>query len=468
LKITKVPKAEVKGTENMQQEGTELTRAELEHKLFLLTSVDQMTGLDRKDYFAYRTRAMLDAHPELEFVLVYWNVNRFRVINDVFSADTGDRVLVNISAKLKALTATLGTAGRLNDDKFIFCVASKQLRKKWLLENANITLISDTAAFTFKSTFGIYEITDRSIPVDLMMDRARLAQQSVAEFSLVQGNPYAYYDQNMRRQMLEDQYLLSQMNYALEEGQFKIYLQPVYDLSTGRVVSSEALVRWLHPTQGLIPPGKFISVFEKNGMISQLDRYIWNQAAAEIEKRLSAGLPCVPISINVSRVDFFTTTLLEELDEIVTSHHLPENMLRVEVTESAYTDDPDRIITMVREMRLKGFRVLLDDFGSGYSSFNTLKDMPIDILKIDMKFLEGFESSDKAGCILESIVEMAKKMHLDVIAEGVETEAQARFLFKTGCRKVQGFLYSRPVPVEEFYKLLIGPAKLALAEVNQK
>jgi EAL domain-containing protein (putative c-di-GMP-specific phosphodiesterase class I) len=189
-----------------------------------------------------------------------------------------------------------------------------------------------------------------------MCDRAKLAQQSVAEFSLVQGKPYAYYDQNLRQQMLEDQYLLSQMNYALAEGQFKTYLQPVYDLSSGRIVSSEALVRWRHPVQGLIPPGKFISIFEKNGLISQLDRYVWNQAAEEIEKRLSAGKPCVPISINVSRVDFFTTTLLEELDEIVQSHHLPENMLRVEVTESAYTDDPGPDHHYRQGITAKGFR----------------------------------------------------------------------------------------------------------------
>lgn len=446
----------------MREEHRDLTREDLERRLFTLTNIDKLTGLDRKDFFDRRTRDMLDAHPEQDFVLVYWNVNRFKVINDVFSRDTGNRVLINISDKLKKMTAQLGTAGRLNDDKFIFCVPKKHLHKRWLLENATITLISDTAAYTFKSTFGIYEITDRSVPIALMCDRAKLAQQSVAEFSLVRGKPYVYYDHNLRQKMLDDQYLISQMNYALAEGQFQTYLQPVYDLGSGRIVSAEALVRWRHPVQGLIPPGKFISIFEKNGLISQLDRYVWNQAAEEIERRLKTGKPCVPISINVSRVDFFTTTLLEELVEIVQSHHLPEHMLRVEVTESAYTDDPGRIISIVRELRQQGFQVLLDDFGSGYSSFNTLKDIPLDILKIDMKFLEGFESSDRAGCILETIVAMAKRLQMEVIAEGVETETQARFLHGIGCRRVQGFFYSRPLPVAEFNKLLAGPAKLAL------
>ncbi len=449
-------------SEKYKSYGQMVSRAELERQLFVLTNIDPLTQLDKQEYFAQRTRTMLETNLETSFVLVYWNVKRFKVINDVFSSDTGNRVLVNISAKLKKLIAKQGTAGRLGDDKFVFCVTQKQLHKKWLLENANITLISDTAAYTFKSTFGIYEITDREVPVSLMCDRAKLAQQSVAEFNLVQGKPYAYYDGNLRQKMLEDQYLLSEMNLALAEGQFKTYLQPVYDIGSGKIVSAEALVRWKHPVHGLIPPAKFINIFEKNGLISQLDSYVWNQVAEEMEKRLQTGQPCVPVSINVSRVDFFTTTLLEELDEIIKRHHLPENMLRVEVTESAYTDDPDRILTIVRELRLKGFSVLLDDFGSGYSSFNTLKDIPIDILKIDMKFLEGFESSDRAGCILETIVAMAKRLHMEVIAEGVETETQARFLYGIGCRHVQGFFYARPVPAAEFNDLLSSPAKLAL------
>lgn len=455
-------------TEQSESNNQTVSREELERQLFILTNIDPLTQLDKPDYFAERTRIMLDTHPEQNFILVYWNVKRFKVINDVFSSDTGNRVLVNISAKLKKLIAKQGTAGRLGDDKFVFCVPQKQLHKKWLLESANITLISDTAAYTFKSTFGIYEITDRKVPITLMCDRAKLAQQSVAEFNLVQGKPYAYYDRNLRQQMLEDQYLLSQMNFALAEGQFQTYLQPVYDIGSGKIVSAEALVRWRHPVHGLIPPVKFISLFEKNGLISQLDKYVWNQVAEEMEKRLQTGQTCVPVSINVSRVDFFTTTLLEELDEIIKNHHLPDNLLRVEVTESAYTDDPDRILTIVRELRLKGISVLLDDFGSGYSSFNTLKDIPVDILKIDMKFLEGFESSDRAGCILETIVAMARRLHLEVIAEGVETENQARFLYEIGCRHVQGFFYARPVPAAEFSALLSGPVKLALDKQHTK
>ena len=199
-------------TEQSESNNQTVSREELERQLFILTNIDPLTQLDKPDYFAERTRIMLDTHPEQNFILVYWNVKRFKVINDVFSSDTGNRVLVNISAKLKKLIAKQGTAGRLGDDKFVFCVPQKQLHKKWLLESANITLISDTAAYTFKSTFGIYEITDRKVPITLMCDRAKLAQQSVAEFNLVQGKPYAYYDRNLRQQMLEDHNLLSQMN----------------------------------------------------------------------------------------------------------------------------------------------------------------------------------------------------------------------------------------------------------------
>ena len=443
-------------TEQSESNNQTVSREELERQLFILTNIDPLTQLDKPDYFAERTRIMLDTHPEQNFILVYWNVKRFKVINDVFSSDTGNRVLVNISAKLKKLIAKQGTAGRLGDDKFVFCVPQKQLHKKWLLESANITLISDTAAYTFKSTFGIYEITDRKVPITLMCDRAKLAQQSVAEFNLVQGKPYAYYDRNLRQQMLEDQYLLSQMNFALAEGQFQTYLQPVYDIGSGKIVSAEALVRWRHPVHGLIPPVKFISLFEKNGLISQLDKYVWNQVAEEMEKRLQTGQTCVPVSINVSRVDFFTTTLLEELDEIIKNHHLPDNLLRVEVTESAYTDDPDRILTIVRELRLKGISVLLDDFGSGYSSLNVLKELSVDVVKLDREFMKFEDKTQKGELVVQSVIKLAKKLSLVTVAEGVEIEPQLDFLRICGCDIIQGYYFSKPVDRDSYKNMLLS------------
>ena len=415
---------------------------------------DELTGLFQRDYFCEMTRKLLDLNPQEQYVLVYCNIKRFKVINDVFSPKTGDMVLISLGNKIKKLVENIGTAARLADDKFIFCVPRAKLKKEWVMENAIITLISDTAAFSFNSTFGLYKIKDRTISVNVMCDRAKIAQQTVAAVHFANAMPYAYYDAVMRKQIMEEQYLLSQMNYALQEKQFKLYIQPVYDIKAKKIISSEALVRWKHPEKGLISPGQFINIFEKNGLITQLDRYIWDAVGSALEKRLKRKQACVPISINVSRVDFFTTTLLDDLDAVITKHNLPRKLLRVEVTESAYADDPTRIMTLVKELRARNFTVLLDDFGSGYSSLNTLKDIPLDILKIDMKFLNDFETSNRAGFILDSIITMARRLEMGVIAEGVETQQQAEFLLKAGCRNVQGFLFAKPMPLEAFFDLL--------------
>ena len=415
---------------------------------------DELTGLFQRDYFCEMTRKLLDLNPQEQYVLVYCNIKRFKVINDVFSPKTGDMVLISLGNKIKKLVENIGTAARLADDKFIFCVPKAKLKKEWVMENAIITLISDTAAFSFNSTFGLYKIKDRTISVNVMCDRAKMAQQTVAAVHFANAMPYAYYDAVMRKQLMEEQYLLSQMNYALQEKQFKLYIQPVYDMKAKKIISSEALVRWKHPEKGLISPGQFINIFEKNGLITQLDRYIWDAVGSALEKRLKNKQACVPISINVSRVDFFTTTLLDDLDDVITKHNLPRKLLRVEVTESAYADDPTRIMTLVKELRARNFTVLLDDFGSGYSSLNTLKDIPLDILKIDMKFLNDFETSNRAGFILDSIITMARRLEMGVIAEGVETQQQAEFLLKAGCRNVQGFLFAKPMPLEAFFDLL--------------
>lgn len=437
--------------------GKDIRRLDLERELLNKIRYDELTHLYNRSYFYERTRWLLDYHPDTSYALVYWNVKRFKIINDVFSNHTGNRVLVNISEKIRRLVRHEGTAGRLSDDKFVFCIPKSHLSFQWFNDNANITLISDTIAYTFKSTFGIYEIEDRTLGIDIMCDRVKLAQLSVTAFDLVNGKPYAVYDQDLRKHMLEEQELISQMALALQEGQFQTYFQPVYDIITGHIISAEALVRWQHPQKGMIPPNKFITLFERNGLISQLDRYVWNEVATVLEEQLAAGEPCVPISINVSRVDFYTTSLLDDLEQIIKAHHIPTDMMRVEVTETAYTDDPERIRQIVQQLKDRGFCVLLDDFGSGYSSFNTLKDIPVDILKLDMKFLSNIDTSQRTALIMSSIIDLASRLGMEIIAEGVETEEQASFLHQIGGKHVQGYLYARPQPLKEFKRLLQAP-----------
>jgi EAL domain-containing protein (putative c-di-GMP-specific phosphodiesterase class I) len=287
-----------------------------------------------------------------------------------------------------------------------------------------------------------------------MCDRTAYAQASL-EGTFAGGDEcFAYYDTAMHESVLEEQKLVSQLSYALASGQIRVYYQPIYDIAKRRIASAEALTRWEHPVQGLVFPGRFIPLFESNGMVTDLDKYAWNEVGKFLNRRMSAGQSVVPVSINVSRVDFFATTLLDDFDEIVSNNDLDRKYLRIEVTESAYTDDPGRIIEIADALRERGHKVLLDDFGSGYSSLNSLKDMSIDILKLDMSFMRGFDESDKTKHVIGHVVAMAHDLGLKVVAEGVETQVQLDFLDGVGCDLAQGFLFARPMPETDFIALL--------------
>lgn len=415
--------------------------------------INPSTGIANKDRFFIETRRLLDRNPHEHYAIVYWGVIRFKLINDVFSSTTGQRVLKSIAQTIESFVGEEGTCGHFGDDSFVFCMPRNRLSADWFKRQSEVTLMSDTAMYTFKSTYGVYEIYDRSCSVETMCERAALAQSSVSNRA-AEDDCFAFYDNAMHESVSLDQELVSHLSYALASNQVKVYFQPIYDIGTGQVASAEALARWEHPEKGALFPGRFIPLFESNGMITELDKYIWDQVSGFLEKRLASGEKVLPVSINVSRVDFFATTLMDEFDDIVLSHNLPREFLRIEVTESAYTDDPNRIIDIISTLRERGHTVLLDDFGSGYSSLNTLKDMPIDILKLDMSFLRDFNGDGPTKHIINHIVAMAHDLGLKVVAEGVETQEQVDFLRSVNCHLAQGYFYARPLPEADFVKLL--------------
>lgn len=416
--------------------------------------IDPLTGIAKKSRFYVETRHLLDRNPSERYAMVYWSVMHFRLIVDVFSPTTGDRVLKSIADSIKSFVGDEGTYGHVGESDFVFCIPAKRLSATWLKHHSEVTLVSDTAMYTFKSTFGVYELDDLSCSVETMCDRTAYAQASL-EGTFAGGDEcFAYYDTAMHESVLEEQKLVSQLSYALASGQIRVYYQPIYDIAKRRIASAEALTRWEHPVQGLVFPGRFIPLFESNGMVTDLDKYAWNEVGKFLNRRMSAGQSVVPVSINVSRVDFFATTLLDDFDEIVSNNDLDRQYLRIEVTESAYTDDPGRIIEIADALRERGHKVLLDDFGSGYSSLNSLKDMSIDILKLDMSFMRGFDESDKTKHVIGHVVAMAHDLGLKVVAEGVETQVQLDFLDGVGCDLAQGFLFARPMPETDFIALL--------------
>ena len=426
------------------------------------TGIDPLTGIANKAHFLANTRRLLDCNPDTHYVIVQQELLRFKLINDVFSAATGKMVLKNTANAISSFVGNEGTCGHLGNGRFVFCAPRARLNGNWFKKHSEVTLLSDTAMYTFNSTYGVYEIDDRSCSVETMCERAAFAQSTVKETHADKGDCYALYDDAMHESVSEDQELLAQLSYALESNQIKVHFQPIYDINTGQVASAEALARWEHPEKGLIYPGRFIPLFEINGMITQLDKYLWDQVGDFLEKRSASGKRVVPISVNVSRVDFFATSLIDDIDEIVDTHNLPRSLLRLEITESAYIDDPMRISDAIEKLSERGHTILLDDFGSGYSSLTTLKDLPVDILKLDMSFLRDFDTDKRTKYIINHIIAMAHDLDHKVVTEGVETQEQVNFLREANCHLAQGFFYARPLPEASFVKVLDEATPLGL------
>jgi EAL domain-containing protein (putative c-di-GMP-specific phosphodiesterase class I) len=285
-----------------------------------------------------------------------------------------------------------------------------------------------------------------------MLDRASMAERSV-KGSYVRN--VAYYDDSMSLRLQEEQRLLSDMEQGIQNGEFQVYYQPKCRLDTGKVVGAEALVRWNHPQRGLLMPGTFVPIFEKNGFIMKLDEYIWEQVCIFLKKCREADPDCLPhISVNLSRVDLYNPQLCDTLESLCQKYGVPNEQMEVEITESAYVDNAHLLLDLAEKFHERGFNVQMDDFGSGYSSLNMLNEIPVDVLKLDMRFLYRFSREGRSTSILSSIVNMTRNLRISVIAEGVETEEQARFLAGIGCKQAQGYYYHKPLTEEDFLALL--------------
>lgn len=412
---------------------------------------DTLTGVYRRAYFFERTQELLERNPNEPYVIFRTDIQRFRVVNDLYGSETGDLVLVQFGRILREYVGEQGTCARFQADNFLGCVPRSRFDMQALLNHLDTALHGIVPGHEIVVTLGVYEIDDISLSVALMCDRASIALQSI-KGSVV--NRCAWYDVSLRSEMLEEQSLAGSMKDALANGEFCVYYQPIYDLITEKPISAEALVRWQHPTRGLVSPGMFIPLFERNGFITNIDAFMFDCVCQLQRRRTDDQRICVPISLNVSRVDFSAGNLSDEIVAAAARYDLPKGMLKLEVTESAYTENPRQIMDETDILRRSGFPILMDDFGSGYSSLNMLKDLPVDVLKLDICFLQEFRKSGRTAAIMHSVVEMAKNLEMCVIAEGVETSEQVEFLRSIGCDAAQGYYFARPMPEEEFCALL--------------
>lgn len=416
-----------------------------------LATYDELTGIYNKQAFYAKTKEMLLDNPDKNFDLLRINIERFKVLNDLFGESTGDKLLRYIGKFLKEINLPLCVSGRLYADNFVVCYEAGKGDSRRMINT--LQMVADSFAINNRTilSFGLYRIDDKTLPVSVMCDRANMAlRKAKGNFK----NPYCEYDEKMRQQVLKEQKIINAMEMAIQNKEFTLYLQPKYDIEKGTIIGAEALVRWISLENGFISPGDFIPVFENNGFVYEVDKFIWEESCRYLRKWLDEGRKVHPISVNVSRIDLYDPKLVQHLVDLREKYQLPSQYLELEITESAYTEDPEQIITITRQLREAGFVILMDDFGTGYSSLNMLNDIQIDVLKLDMGFLKSSDYSAKGGNILTAILKMAESLKMQTIAEGVETKEQVEFLKSIGCKYVQGFYYSKPLPVDEFEKLI--------------
>lgn len=418
-----------------------------------LAEYDALTGLHNKTKFFSRTREMIDENPECPFVFIRFDVNRFQLINSFFGVEEGDRLLCYLAREFRRILERYKHCayGRIEADVFACCIEyrSRDCVLK-ALERVKAFVRLYNLSFDIVPTFGVYYLDDLTLPVNVMLDRATLAAKTrKGSYIDIIGE----YVPEMSLRIAEEQQIVNEMVNALEHDQFVVYIQPKYSLLHNNMTGGEALVRWQHPDKGMIAPNVFIPVFERNGFISKLDYYVWEKVCHLLRTWIDAGITPQPISVNVSRVNLYNPQIVESICGLIEKYQLPARLLELELTESAYTDNPLIMRQVVHRLREKGFAVLMDDFGTGYSSLSILKDIEVDILKIDLHFLEDSANPGRGENIIASIIRMAKWLNIPTIAEGVEKPEQVEFLKSISCEYAQGFIFARPMPTEQYEAL---------------
>ncbi|MDO5390123.1 MAG: EAL domain-containing protein [Eubacteriales bacterium] len=434
---------------------------------------DRLTGLYSKEFFYQKMRETLQNDLEQEYTIICFNVENFKLYNDTFGVKAGDRLLQEIAASLREQIGQKGICCRYSADRFLCLKERKQEQEDRKRFFGSIFLENDGNRGSVSAKWGIYEVTDRSIPVEQMCDRALLVVDSIKG---QYNQHFAVYDDALRGKLLREKNITDAMEIALAEEQFIVYFQPKYNLNENTMAGAEALVRWIHPEWGFMSPGDFIPLFEKNGFITRLDQYVWEHVCAQLRSWKEKGYPLLPVSVNVSRLDIYQMNLAELILGIVQKYGIDPEYLHLEITESAYAENPGKIIKTVDELRNLGFIIEMDDFGSGYSSLNMLNQMNLDILKLDMKFIQNEMEKPAEQSILRFIVNLAHWMNLSVVAEGVETREQMERLREMECDYVQGYYFAKPMPIEEYEELLesqssqfvVQPMKVSQKETSMR
>lgn len=421
-------------------------------KLISAAEHDQLTMLYNRNFFFEYANRIHQYHPNWHMDAIIMNIEQFHSVNALNGFEFGDNVLRIIGNEIRAFLAeTEGIASRIEADRFdIFCIHQPDYQA--LLDRFQKKVDGIAKNVSIRLRMGVKLWSEDTDPI-VLFDGARTA------CNMVRGDYKTHlmvYNEDMLQREILNQRLLNDLRQAVEEKQFVVYYQPKYNIQYDppKLSSAEALIRWKHPDLGMVSPGDFIPLFEGNGQITVVDNYVWEEAARQVARWRDKYGVVMPVSVNLSRVDVFDPLLKEKLNRLTREYGLDRKDLKLEVTESAYTDNAKQVLEVVKCLRDLGFEIEMDDFGSGYSSLNMISQMPIDVLKMDMKFIRNIEHNARDFRLVEIVMEIAKFLKVPVVAEGVETEKQVQLLRDADCDLVQGYYFSRPLPPDEFEKLI--------------
>nr|MBP3598441.1 EAL domain-containing protein [Eubacterium sp.] len=418
---------------------------------------DSLTGIYDLDTFKVKTSSVLNSQDsELKFALLYTDITHFERVNNLYGRQKADTLLIDLAQKIAEIDFGLELYCRSVADHFVLLLSyeDRSILGSHLEEfcrSFNAMAVERFPEAVPHLALGAYLITDLKEPLEDMVEKANEARKSLRERTSLNVLYYNPAEAGKKRRAKE---IERDMLRAMERGEFKVYLQPKFDLTTKEIVGAEALVRWIRDDGSMVYPDEFIPVFERNGFIRQLDFYMLKQVCGMLKRRLAEGKKCIPISINQSRVLLDSDTYTTDVAYVLSSFNTPPNLIELELTERIFTDALDEMAQMMDVLKKLGIRWSIDDFGTGYSSLNLLKKLPVDIIKIDKAFLDETETSNVSRIIIRKTVELTRALDKVVVCEGVETEAQARYLREIRCDVAQGYLYAKPMPMTEFETLV--------------
>lgn len=410
-------------------------------------------GYNRRGFIRITERLLNEVPDRTKYAVLFFNVKNFKAVNELFGVESGDVVLQNIFRTLTHSKLSPVITARVESDHFVCLVENKNLDFEELTSVCDNKFVKDGKCMNLIIRCGIFYVEEKPMKISGVIDRAKLAKRYITD-EYVQ--PYMVYDHSMQVAYIDKAKLAGELQEGIAKEQFKVYYQPVIDTKTGKIASAEALIRWIHPDKGFISPALFIPALEENGHISELDFYVLKKVWQFINDRCENNKFVVPISVNLSWMDFYDEIMMEkilkEMDRFRENGR--EHMARFEITETSYAAIRKNRSGILESLRIKNAKILLDDFGSGFSSFGMLQDYDFDILKIDMSFIRKIGENPKTKSIVHSIIGMAHEIGIKTVAEGVETEEQVSFLRQSGCDYIQGYYYSKPLPEEEFVEFL--------------